>query len=189
MNRSVHPCNRQQGSVLVVSLVFLLILTVAGLASIQMTSLEEKMTGNFRDEQLAFHAAEVAVLEAENYVAQTALPPENFSSDCTGGLCFNGSNSSDAGTCQANSVSPWEESEVWSDSGRTRTTAIDLDGISAQARYLVEFRCFVPKETAGPAPDPSRRSDWAQFFRITVLATGGSTNARVMLQTTYKKND
>lgn len=178
----------QQGSVLLISLVLLLILTVAGMASIRITSLEEKMTGNYRNEQVAFHSAEVGVLEAESFVANTAFQLSGFSVNCGNGLCFDGANASDPGTCSANPVSPWEEQALWSDAGRYRTTTIALDGVPMQARYIVEFRCYLPRETTGPAPDPKVHNDWAEFYRITVLATGGSSDARVMLQTTYKKN-
>ncbi|WP_062268571.1 pilus assembly PilX family protein [Endozoicomonas arenosclerae] len=179
----------QQGSVLLVSLVLLLILTVAGVTSIRLTSLEEKMTGNFRNEQLAFHSAEVGVLEAENYVANTSFSMSSFTSGCSNGLCFSGSNSSDVGTCENGTARPWEDESVWTTSSKHRTTTINLAGISALAKYIVEFRCYLPKESDGPIPDPASFTDWAQFYRITILATGGSTDARVMLQTTYKKND
>lgn len=183
------PIESQQGSVLLVSLVLLLIITVAGITSIRVASLEEKMTGNFRNEQLAFHSAEVGVLEAENYVANTVLSLSSFNADCINGLCFNGTQSTEAGTCENSTDRPWEDESVWSTSSKHRTTAINLEGVSAQAKYIVEFRCYLPKESDGPIPDPASFSDWARFYRITVLATGGSTDARVMLQTTYKKND
>lgn len=178
----------QKGSVLLVSLVLLLVLTIAGMASIRLTSLEEKMTGNFRNEQVAFHSAEVAVLEAEFFVANTTFALASFSNSCTNGLCFDGLNHSDPGTCEANSATPWKEEGLWNDVGRYRNTTISLDGVSMQAKYIVEFRCYLPKETGGPLPDPTIYTDWAEFYRITVLATGGSKDARVMLQTTYKKN-
>ncbi|MET4695134.1 pilus assembly PilX family protein [Endozoicomonas lisbonensis] len=179
---------KEQGSVLLVSLVLLLILTIAGMASIRVTSLEEKMTGNYRNEQLAFHSAEVGVLEAESYVVNTLLNSSDFSPDCDNGLCFDGVNHSDPGTCSATSSSPWQEQALWSDAGRYRTTTIALDGVATQAKYIVEFRCYLPRETGGPEADPTVYDDWAEFYRITVLATGGSSDARVMLQTTYKKN-
>ncbi|WP_252176446.1 PilX N-terminal domain-containing pilus assembly protein [Endozoicomonas sp. 4G] len=183
------PMKSQQGSVLLVSLVLLLILTVTGITSIRMTSLEEKMTGNFRNEQLAFHSAEVAVLEAESYVANTVFSLASFNPDCSNGLCFSGSQSTEVGTCKNGTDRPWEDESVWSSSSKHRTTAIQLDGIAAQAKYIVEFRCYLPRESSGPVPDPASVADWARFYRITVLATGGSTDARVMLQTTYKRND
>ena len=179
---------KEQGSVLLVSLVLLLVLTVAGMASIRITSLEEKMTGNYRNEQVAFHSAEVGVLEAESYVAGTNFRLTDFSANCGSGLCFDGANHSDPGTCSANPVSPWEEESLWSDVSRYRSTVIALDGVSMQAKYIVEFRCYLPRESDGPLSDPKVYSDWAEFYRITILATGGSNDARVMLQTTYKKN-
>ncbi|AMO55710.1 PilX N-terminal domain-containing pilus assembly protein [Endozoicomonas montiporae] len=185
---TVISAGKEQGSVLLVSLVLLLILTIAGLASIRVTSLEEKMTGNYRNEQLAFHSAEVGVLEAESFVAGTLLNVSDFTSTCNNGLCFDGVNHSDPGTCSANVSSPWQEQALWSDPDRYRTMTISLDGIAAPAKYIVEFRCYLPRETEGPEADPTVFDDWAQFFRITVLATGGSGDARVMLQTTYKKN-
>ena len=52
--------NKQSGAVLVVSLIFLLVLTVIGVAAMQNTSLEEKMAGNVKDRNLAFQNAESA---------------------------------------------------------------------------------------------------------------------------------
>ncbi|UYM15313.1 pilus assembly PilX family protein [Endozoicomonas euniceicola] len=179
---------KEQGSVLLVSLVLLLILTVAGMASIRVTSLEEKMTGNYRNEQLAFHSAEVGVLEAESYVANTLLNSSDFSANCDNGLCFDGTAHAEPGTCSATVSSPWEEQALWSNTGRYRTTTVVLNGVATQAKYIVEFRCYLPREIDGPDADPTVYDNWAEFYRITVLATGGSGDARVMLQTTYKKN-
>ena len=44
----------QRGSVLIVSLILLLILTLVGVTAMNMTSMEERMAGNYRDHQLAF---------------------------------------------------------------------------------------------------------------------------------------
>lgn len=56
----------QQGVVLVVSLIFLLLLSLLGLASIQSATLQERMAGNQRDHDMAFQAAEAALRWAES---------------------------------------------------------------------------------------------------------------------------
>ena len=188
MNRlTVRHRFKVQGSVLLVCLVLLLILTIAGMASIRITSLEEKMTGNYRNEQLAFHSAEVGVQEAEWLVENTRLITTEFTPDCLNGLCFDGSNADDPGTCTVNATSPWEEEALWNDAQRHKITTIALEGIPTQAKYIVEFRCYLPRDSDGLIPDPTDFNDWAGFYRITVLASGGSDEARVMIQTTYKK--
>ncbi len=177
---------REQGSVLLVSLVLLLIMTVAGLTSIRLSGLEEKMTGNFYDQQKAFHAAEVALLEAENHIDKNLFSLNVFNADCTEGYCFSGNDRSDAGNCSLGSSTPWSNDSTWQNSALHRTTTFDIDGITSQAKYIIEFRCYIPKNNDGPMPDPANQGEWAMFFRVTALATGGSDSTRVMLQSSYK---
>jgi type IV pilus assembly protein PilX len=59
---------RQQGSVLLVSLIMLLLLTLVAVGGMQGTILQERMTGNLRDRDLAFQAAEAALREAEGFI-------------------------------------------------------------------------------------------------------------------------
>lgn len=59
---------KQTGSALIVSLLFLLILTILGVAGIQTTSMQERMSGNMRDRNMAFQAAEAALRGGEDFV-------------------------------------------------------------------------------------------------------------------------
>ncbi|HHJ38290.1 MAG: hypothetical protein AXA67_13855 [Methylothermaceae bacteria B42] len=47
---------RQQGAVLIVSLLLLLVMTLLGVTAMQSNMLEEKMAGNFWSRNLAFQA-------------------------------------------------------------------------------------------------------------------------------------
>jgi type IV pilus assembly protein PilX len=51
----------QEGVVLIISLVILVLVTLVGLSTIRTTTMEEKMAGNARDRDKAFQAAEAAV--------------------------------------------------------------------------------------------------------------------------------
>lgn len=55
----------QTGAALIISMIILVLMTLLGLSSIRTSSLEEKMTANLRDQELAFQAAEIALRDAE----------------------------------------------------------------------------------------------------------------------------
>jgi type IV pilus assembly protein PilX len=58
----------QGGAVLIVSLIFLLLMTLVGVASMQGTTLQERMAGNMRDRDLALQAAEAALRAGEAWI-------------------------------------------------------------------------------------------------------------------------
>lgn len=63
---------RQQGAVLVFSLLLLLVLTVLGVSGIGNSVLEERMSGNFQQSTTALQAAEAAVRVAEDWLTDRA---------------------------------------------------------------------------------------------------------------------
>lgn len=65
---------RQQGVVLVVSLLMLLVLTLIGLAATRSTTLEERMTANQNDATVAFEAAEAALRDGEGQLSSASQP-------------------------------------------------------------------------------------------------------------------
>lgn len=66
----------QRGAVLVISLIFLLIMTLIGATAIRNTTLDEKMTGNTRDQDVSFQAAEVGLREAEARLGRLSNKPD-----------------------------------------------------------------------------------------------------------------
>ena len=88
--KSYHSQNTQNGAVLIISLLFLIILTVIGLASVRSTTLQERMAFNTREQNLAFQAAEAAMQDAELWLDSlrgTGAPPI-AQTGCTSG-CYN----------------------------------------------------------------------------------------------------
>jgi len=66
---------KQRGAILVFCLVFLAILTVMGTSGMETTILEERMSSNMRDYNMAFQSAESALKNAEAWlVLQDTLP-------------------------------------------------------------------------------------------------------------------
>lgn len=68
--RTSHP--RHRGSALVISLVFLVVMTLIAVGAMRDTTLQERMAGNLRDRSLAFQAAEAALREGENWLLSPA---------------------------------------------------------------------------------------------------------------------
>jgi len=67
----------QSGAVLVIGLIMLLLLTLIGVTGSQVTGLEEKMSGNIRDRNIAFQAAESALRDAEQDIRGVGTAPRN----------------------------------------------------------------------------------------------------------------
>ena len=62
----------QRGAALIISLIFLLLMTLIGVTSMQTTTMQERMAGNTRDRNLALQAAEAGLREGENWLGTAA---------------------------------------------------------------------------------------------------------------------
>jgi len=69
MHRS-RSKTREKGAVLIISMVVLLLLTLLGVTSMRSTTVEERIAGNLRDQNLAFQGSEAALTEAQRLVSQ-----------------------------------------------------------------------------------------------------------------------
>ena len=67
--------NKQNGTVLIISMIILLIMTIIGLSSMRSTIMEEKMSQNVRDTNLAFEAAEAALRDAGRWLNDQVHEP------------------------------------------------------------------------------------------------------------------
>ncbi len=169
----VHPIAGQEGAVLVVSLIFLLILTLLGLSGMGTTTLEEKMAGNLRDLNLAFQATESALRDAEGWVMSRTDKPTPDASATQGVY--------PPGTLMgmANQTTAW-----WDAHGieyGESTGAALLDDVNTQPHYIIEHDAFVSDTFDVGITDPTGRN----FYRITARGTGGTDTALTVLETTY----
>ena len=66
MTRTPH----QRGAVLIISLIFLLLMTLVGVTAMQGTTMQERMSGNMQDRNVAFQASEAALRLGENWLRE-----------------------------------------------------------------------------------------------------------------------
>ena len=98
-SRSAIAASQQRGVVLLVSLLFLVVLTLLGIAASRMVTSEERQSRYLREYNTAFQAAEAALRDARDdidgllatNVLRTAQPritsKTSFFTDCKYGLC------------------------------------------------------------------------------------------------------
>lgn len=169
--------HKNRGVALFISLVLLLVLTIIGVSAVQTSTLETRMARNEHDTLLAFQAAESALRDGENFL-ETVVSTDGFTDGGGNGLWT---------VAELDQTNRWETAEVWI--GGTSVQAPTNVGVVQQPpRYLIEHvASVVREENAYQINDPyaATAADRIEIFRITARGVGGSTNARVVLQTTY----
>lgn len=169
----------QNGAVLAVSLLILVVLTIIGISSMVTTNLEEKMSGNFRDRQIAFNAAETALAYAEDF-ANTSINSASVFDNTNGYYeAYNGPGSYNA------FASSW-----WA-TGASQPYPNTINGVSTPPRFTIEYRGDVGEEEGTSIGiggyGESTGGGAISSFRITVRATGLTDNSVVILQSYYGK--
>ncbi|MBT9568325.1 MAG: hypothetical protein IV085_08505 [Thiobacillus sp.] len=117
-------------------LIFLVVLTLLTLSAIKATSLEERMAGNARDQDVAFQAAEAAIRDAMVNVLPTLKTTDFVSASCANGLCLNSTTTPVWKTITTNN--DWNSAKTRAYSG----AALTMDGASplpSQPRFIVEL--------------------------------------------------
>lgn len=202
----IHGVKNQQGAVLIVCLVILLVMTVLGVSNMQSTAVQYKMAKNNQDRQVAFQVAETALTKVERLLQEnghdigelqacTANDASCYDNQCGGGKCFIGSYPT-GGAISDCSLTPvisagnyWSRSDldVWNDAAKHSTVSIDSSTKFPDPKYIVEFLCYIDKDS-DVATDCSANpaTDCAALYRITTLATSEDAKGRVMLQSTFK---
>lgn len=182
MTKTAFSYKAQSGIVLVISLIMLMLLTMIAVNATQSTTLEEKMAGNTRDQNLAFQAAESALSAAEATlvpVAPALLP--NFTDVGTGGFY----NKTVANMFTDAQLIPdsfwWINKKNYIYKNTVHSSSLDnLGNKVAAPLYIIEKLPATCYKTACPSA-----SDLSQPYRITVRATGASTNSVVLVQSIF----
>lgn len=199
-----------RGVALVTSLVMLTVMTFIGVVAMSTGSLEEKMAGNQRNQEIAFQAAESALREGERFVETTPNLVAQVDDTCTNGLCTTSRQDASYDASASDCASTWIDERwverscalnlaVWSTANRHREIVGAIPEAQTKPRYIVEFLSYVPRDLSltpsmtppaydGTGGGPGWQAEWSEMYRVTALATGGTGLSRVMLQSTYKKD-
>jgi type IV pilus assembly protein PilX len=189
----------QRGAVLIVSLIFLVILTMLGLTAMTSTTFEERMAGNSRDAAIAHHAAEAALREARDeildlnsnsrhlHISWFSLPPTDDVGGCaTSGICRS-RQILPVGVDKPVALPDIPANVDWTETTTGGTTAEygqwssakNLEGLSKKPRYTIELFC------ASLAVEERGTASLCRLYRFTAVGWGKNPNTQVTLQETY----
>ena len=122
MKSQMH--HRQQGAALITALIFLIVLTLVAVTSVQNVTLQEQMTSAVRQGSIALEVAEVGLRDAEAFLM---------------GLPNSGAflNSGDWTYDRNQAPRPWAMN--WNGNGVREAGAVIIDGVEYPVRYLIEY--------------------------------------------------
>jgi len=170
------PSCKQRGVTLIMSLIFLAVLTLLGVTAAQMMGQEERMAGNGRSRDMAFQAAEAALNAAEKNVKDfpNTFPTTTIETPGSGGqytfsLCMPNSQAFWSGTSVKDCKGVAKTGFDWNADAATQTIT-GVPEVSEQPKYLVEKM----SDTAG-----------AKQYRVTARGVGGDISAVVILQAVF----
>ncbi|NEX23280.1 hypothetical protein G3480_23785 [Thiorhodococcus mannitoliphagus] len=163
---------RQEGVVLVIGLIILLVMTIIGMTAIQTTSLDEHMAGNVRARNVAFQGAEAALRAGESWI--------------------NATSNQAAATASTNIANPaqWDGT-----SSPARTGFLSVSTWPADSRPAYsDFASDGPSYHVGPPYEVSPGGiEWGtapteprEIYVVTALSRGATDTAIVILQTMYE---
>jgi type IV pilus assembly protein PilX len=168
----------QSGSVLIISLIVMLVLTILGVSGMKSAVLEEKMAGNMRDSQLAFQAAEATLKEAEKFIENNVVSVSNFDTDGSDGLY------------DKSQLQLWNNINWNSDDSLEFSNFASSSDVNTAPRFIIEHLASQKNNVDTLNLDNYGQGTGAgrvEMFLITARAIGNSGNAVVMLQSTYGK--
>lgn len=170
MTRSPHflpTAAQQRGMVLMIGMIFMLIMTLVTVASMRTTTLEERMAGNARDNDLAFQAAEAALRAGELQVAAGRKPDLTV----------------DSGEARRN-----EQYWTNTDASHQHNWTTQATPMASAPAGVVEAPRYVIEELPPLPPDSLKwgASD-SEIFRVSARGVGGNPSTVIYLQSTYRR--
>lgn len=161
---------RQTGSVLIIGMLLLLMMTLLGLLTTSETRTDARITSNTLDRAIAFQAAEAALRMAEATIQ-----------------CYE---STDPDTCGCSGDAFYYDSDEDPPSDDTKwdtacNSGVNIPGIAGSPLYIIEK--LDPSSIFGGyvVVGEVYHSRTNSVYRVTVLSYGRSSDTQVILETTF----
>lgn len=163
----------QNGAVLIISLIILVILTTLGASVMQGSVIEHKLATHQRDVTTAMQAAEIALRTAENSLRNRQNP-----------ILWNDFENAQNITglypeTPPGTIEPWKQDATWSGNGSI-VVNVNASLHAQPPRYIIER---IGEMEVGPSLDNPEK---IKMLRITAVGYGSSTQSRIVLQANYR---
>lgn len=202
MKKQLHDCpsTKQQGATLIVALVVLLALTLISTSAVQSNILQSRMVANQQNQEIAFQAAEMGLLDAEKVVKDKPVPDlvknndwGNTSPQKDTGFNARVFDSRPASGCDAISNTSGYllqqlSTETVAGVSRWKGVAQTFSATSGAAESYASYELTCFESEGGIMVDQEYSSTpGIATFRITSLSQGRSGDSEMILQTKYKR--
>lgn len=173
---------RENGAVLVVGLVMVLLMSIIAVSAIRGSNLQESIAGNMRERNLAFQAAESALRVGEASVSDQVSRPV---------ITNNNGLYKDTYATPTTSILTYTAAN-WIDTTKVKATALNLRYVSREPTYIIEE--LDPDIGVGAAMEKSaidvegmQNTGDITPYRITSRGFGPTDKSIKTLQTTYNR--
>lgn len=167
---------QQSGAVLIASMMILLLLTLIGVTGAQVTSLEEKMASNNKDQNLAFQTTEIGLRGGE-------LEIETIKSADV----FDGNNGLLSDTDTYHDIT---NANTWT-ANNSREYDIPIESITTKPRYFIKYiRKSIGNSGSGVnigGYNDDFNNEDVYYFTVTAKGTGKQDSSQVYLRSHYGK--
>jgi len=181
---AVAAVRRQQGFVLIVGLILLVVVSLLSVSMFRSFGLQERIAGNTRDKQRSFEAAQTAVQFGEWWLT-------NLSGATTGSTCTNpvsGNTLSNMRVCSSELADPWDPA-TW-----TSTTAPRIDYQPTGMAVLAGGGFSTTANDINYQTVPSLHIQYmgsssdgkALLYRVSGFAQGGNLGTVSVIQSTFQ---
>jgi type IV pilus assembly protein PilX len=182
----------QRGAALIIAMILLLVMSLLAVASLRGTLMQERMSANTHDRDLAFQSAEAGLRmgeqQAENWVRNGATPDWPSCQNSNAGGLYRHRNTGPNADPQC-SLPLWEgpapgsSGAFWHDAASDTDISFNSAGLSLAPFYIVELISDqAPCNIDEPDKNPTIK---CRRFRITASSRSADGRAQVVLQSIY----
>lgn len=189
-HRALRSARRQRGLSLITTIVLMLATLGLGVAVMSVNAMEERMISNTKDRDLALQAAEAALRDGEQDVANNVSPSTAFTDGCASGLCTPPSQRDALGALASLPVDDARLGFDWTADGMVRhygqyTGAPAFPSVSDQPRYVIEKFSYLGTPAGESVVLGSEPVAPGVGYRITARGVGARPETVVVLQSIY----
>lgn len=176
---------RQQGTVLFVSLILLVILTLIGVMAARLQTAEAAMARNGHNHQLAMQTAEAALRDAESNLVSGIWAPGQFAQDTAGLYILVSEVTGPTGTSVVDQ--PWSSIPAGAamNSDAPGAPAYNGPAMTAPAQVIIESLPAVAQPGDPLTNAALYGSQPLPVYRVTAHATGADNSASATLQSVF----
>ncbi|VAW80013.1 hypothetical protein MNBD_GAMMA15-750 [hydrothermal vent metagenome] len=179
----------QNGAILIVSLLMLLVMTIIGVAGMSSTVLEEKMANNNRQKHLAIQSASGALRDAELWIITNVTTVTEFEAQFSGAPneLYWSRRPTPASSLRPSTIANVLDRYSWAVGNSAIPPSTLVNGTEDPPRYIIEYVGRFAGDLSQDKIDPTANNDSREYaFRITAIGWGMDNTTTYVAQSTLR---